>query len=309
LGYITHSYQNFKTGTLIPLKMEPRAQLMRPLNSAMGALAVFVGAMVAAGPSLASSGALAAVAVAAAVAFLYTAGGNALNDYTDRFTDRVNHPRRPIPSRRISAEEARKFSIALFAAGMMGALFIGFPHPNTVCIMVAILNCLLLAGYEIKLKSWGFPGNLAVSWLTASLFLFGGAATQASVPPTVFPVPVLALALLAFLSSVGREIIKGIEDVKGDRDRHTLPRLFGTRKSGYIAAVWILLAVGFSGIPVFPLGMFGPLYYLPLVLAADGIFIYSVLVLFGNPKKASEAAKLAMLVALVAFLAGAMVPQ
>ena len=289
--------------------MEPHAQLMRPLNSAMGAVAVIAGALVAAGPPLLSSGAMAAVALAAAVAFLYTAGGNALNDYRDRRTDRVNHPRRPIPSRRIGAESARRFSIGLFAAGAVAALFIGYPRPNGLCILVAAVNCLLLAGYEMRLKSWGFPGNLTVSWLTASLFLFGGAATQDSIPPTVFPAPVLALALLAFLSSVGREIIKGIEDVRGDRDRMTLPRVMGTRKSGYVAAVWILLAVGFSGIPVFPLGMFPPQYYLPLVALADGMFIYSVLVLFGNPGRASQAAKLAMLVALAAFLVGALVPK
>ena len=288
--------------------MEPHVQLMRPLNSAMSAVAVFAGALVAAGPPVLSSGGLTAVAVAAGVAFLYTAGGNTLNDYRDRRTDRINHPRRPIPSRRISAESARKFSIALFSAGMMGALFIGYPRPNALCILLALLNCLLLVGYEMRLKSWGFPGNLTVSWLTASLFLFGGAATQAGVPQSVFPPPVLALALLAFLASVGREIIKGIEDVEGDRDRLTLPRVLGTRRSGHVASLWILLAVGFSGIPVFPLGIFRPQYYLPMVALADGMFIYSVLVLFRNPGRASQAAKLAMLLALAAFLAGALVP-
>jgi geranylgeranylglycerol-phosphate geranylgeranyltransferase len=294
---------------LITPRMEPHVQLMRPLNSAMGAVAVLAGALVAVGPRALSSGAIAAVALAAAVAFLYTAGGNALNDYIDRRTDRTNHPRRPIPSRRIRAESARKFSIGLFAAGMMAALFIGFPRPNAVCVFIAVLNCFLLAGYELKLKSWGFPGNLTVSWLTASLFLFGGAAAQDQVPPTLFPPPVLALALLAFLASVGREIVKGIEDVKGDRDRLTLPRVLGVRRSGQLAAVWILLAVGFSGLPVYPLGIFWPQFYLPIVALADGIFIYSVLVLFGNPGKASQATKLAMLVALAAFLAGALVPK
>jgi geranylgeranylglycerol-phosphate geranylgeranyltransferase len=288
--------------------MEPHLQLMRPLNSAMGALAVIVGAAVASGPPMLSLGAMTAVAEAAAVALLYTAGGNALNDYCDRRTDRVNHPRRPIPSCRIRAESARRFSIALFAAGMILALFIGFPHPNLLCIAMAVLNCLLLAGYEMRLKAWGFPGNLTVSWLTASLFLFGGAAAQDSIPPSFFPPSVLALSLLAFLSSVGREIIKGIEDVRGDRDRMTLPRVLGVRRSGLVAALWILLAVGFSGIPVYPLGVFRPQYYLPIVACADGMFIYSVLVLFRNPGTASQATKFAMLVALAAFLAGALVP-
>lgn len=266
------------------------------------------GALVAAGPALLASGTLTAVAVAAAVAFLYTGAGNTLNDYYDRYSDRVNHPRRPIPSRRILAESARRSSIALFAAGMIGALFIGFLHPNIVCIFIAVVNSILLAGYEMRLKRSGFLGNMTVSWLTASLFLFGGAAAQPSVPPSIFPPPVLALSLLAFLASVGREIIKGMEDVKGDRDRRTIPRVLGLRISGYLAGFWICLAIGLSAIPVFPLGVFRPEYYLPPVVLADGIFIYSVLVVFRNPGMASQTTKLAMLVALVAFLAGALVP-
>jgi 4-hydroxybenzoate polyprenyltransferase len=80
------------------------------------------------------------------------------------------------------------------------------------------------------------------------------------------------------------------------------------RISGYLAGFWICLAIGLSAIPVFPLGVFRPEYYLPPVVLADGIFIYSVLVVFRNPGMASQTTKLAMLVALVAFLAGALVP-
>jgi len=288
--------------------MEPHLELMRPLNSAMGAVAVLVGALVAVGqPLLSSASLLLSVGTAMAVAFLYTAAGNTLNDYYDRRTDRINHRERPIPSKRIGPEAARKLSIALFASGAGLALFIGFPHLNLGCILLAIVNLLFLAGYEMRLKATGFPGNLTVSWLTASLFLFGGAAAQGELPPTIFPPPVLVLALLAFLSSVGREIIKGIEDVRGDRDRRTLPRVLGVRTSGYLAALWTLFAVGFSVLPVYPLGLFGPERYLPVVLLADGIFIYCILVVFRNPRRASQAAKLAMLVALLAFLVGALV--
>jgi len=289
--------------------MEPHVQLMRPLNSAMGALAVFVGALVAAGLPLLSSPSLLPVAVAMAVAFLYTGAGNALNDYCDRRSDRVNHPGRPIPSKRIKAESARKFSIAVFASGMILALFIGFPHLNPACILLALVNSVLLVAYETRLKASGFPGNLTVSWLTASLFLFGGAASQTSAALTAFPASVLVLGLLAFLASVGREIIKGIEDVRGDRDRRTLPRVIGVGRASYMAGLWTFLAVGLSVIPVFPPALFRPEYYLPPVMLADGMFIYSVLVLFRNPGMASTTTKLAMLVALVAFLVGALVPS
>jgi len=290
----------------MPQGMEPRIELLRPLNSVMGGVAVGVGALVAAGLPLLRSGALLDVGLAMLVAALYTGAGNALNDYCDRFTDRVNHPKRPIPSGRIRPEPARKFSVAVFAAGMLLALPIGFPRFNWLTLGIAVLNSFLLAAYELRLKRRGFSGNLTVSWLTASLFLFGGAAAVPSPGPTLFPAPVLVLALLAFLASVGREIIKGIEDVEGDRDRRTLPRIVGPAPAGRIAGLWTGLAVALSPLPVFPLSMFRPELYLPVVLLADAMFIYSVWVVFRNPGRASRAAKLAMLLALAAFLLGAL---
>jgi len=289
--------------------MGPRTELLRPGNSVMSGVAVAAGALVGAGLPLLSSGGLWAVGAAMLVAFLYTGAGNALNDYYDRFTDRVNHPGRPIPSRRISPEGARRFSVALFAAGMLLALFIGHPRLNWLTLGIAALNSLLLAAYEMELKARGLLGNLTVSWLTASLFVFGGAAAAPFPGPEPFPAPVLVLALLAFLASMGREIIKGIEDMAGDTDRRTLPRLVGPLIAGRTAAAWILLAVALSPLPVFPLGAFRAEWYFPAVLAADAMFIYSVWVLFRNPGGAQRAAKLAMLLALSAFLLGALTVQ
>jgi len=64
--------------------------------------------------------------------------------------------------------------------------------------------------------------------------------------------------------------------------------------------------VALSPLPVYPLGIFRPEWYLPPVLLADAMFIYSVWVVFRNPGRASRAAKLAMLFALAAFLLGAL---
>jgi geranylgeranylglycerol-phosphate geranylgeranyltransferase len=286
--------------------MEPRIELLRPLNSAMGAVAVLVGALLSSGLALPSSPHLPGVAIAMMVAFLYIGAGNALNDYCDRFIDRVNHPERPIPGKKIDPESARRFAVALFAAGMILALFIGWPEMNWLTLALAALNTLLLVAYETRLKAWGFAGNLTVSWLTASLFLFGGAAARPEPGPTVFPAPALMLGLLAFLSSVGREIIKAIEDVKGDQGRRTVPRTLGVRTAGKIAGLWIGMAVVLSPLPVFPLDIFLPQYYLPAVLAADVLFVYSVWIVFRNPGKASKTTKLAMVLALSAFLLGAL---
>jgi geranylgeranylglycerol-phosphate geranylgeranyltransferase len=48
-------------------------------------------------------------------------------------------------------------------------------------------------------------------------------------------------------------------------------------------------------------------WYVPVVIVADGIFIYSSIVLFRNPERGQKIAKLAMFIALVAFLFGGIV--
>lgn len=284
--------------------MKAQLELIRPLNASMAALAVLVGALVATGAEALSGPGLSGVALAAAVAFLYTGAGNALNDYYDRHTDRINHPCRPIPSGRVRPEPARRISISLFASGMILAFFIGWPEINGPCLLIAAINAILLGAYEARLKRRGLAGNITISWLTASLFLFGGASSVSDRSAGTLSAPVLILSFLAFLASMGREIIKGIEDIEGDRDRSTLPRLLGPRRAGALASAWILTAVALSSVPVIPPAIFPSLIYIPPVLAADGTFIYSLFVLSRNPGLSSRLTKLAMLMALLAFLAG-----
>ena len=50
-------------------------------------------------------------------------------------------------------------------------------------------------------------------------------------------------------------------------------------------------------------GTFSQLYY--TVLVADAMFIYTAIILFSEPHKAQRMAKYAMIVALVAFILGA----
>ena len=146
--------------------MQPHIQLLRPLNSLMAALAVFTGALVAVGTGLLGSPNLNGLGVAMLVAFIYTGAGNALNDYYDRFTDRVNHPERPIPRKKIRPAAVWRYSVVLFGVGALLALFIGWPRINYLCLAVAFINGILLAAYEMRLKRLGFVGNLTVSWLT-----------------------------------------------------------------------------------------------------------------------------------------------
>jgi geranylgeranylglycerol-phosphate geranylgeranyltransferase len=230
--------------------------------------------------------------------FLVTGAGNSINDYYDIEIDRVNKPKRPIPSGRVSTSAALRFSLVLFAAGTAIAFLINVP-----CGMIALFNSLLLIYYASTLKRTAFLGNLAVGYLTGSTFLFGGAVFfESGGLESVF-----VLFLLATLATVAREIVKDIEDMDGDmKDRaRTLPIVIGARKAAYIAASIGLIAVLASPLPYMQSLMSAR--YLLLVAVADLLFAIAVYEILGkdNPAGSSRMFKMAMVFALISFLAGA----
>jgi geranylgeranylglycerol-phosphate geranylgeranyltransferase len=269
-------------------------QLLRPRNCAMAALSVLIVALMASTlePDALLSGPM---LLACAVVVLFTGAGNALNDYVDRETDRVNHPKRPIPRGRASSKGALAFSGALFCLAILLSLWL-----DMYCIAVVLVNLVVMLGYEYKGKASGLGGNLMISWLTSSLFLFGGLAIRADYPSIMEPV--LVLLPLSLFATLGREIAKDIQDVRGDVNRRTLPRVLGVRRARYAADAAFVVAVVLSPLPF----LFGHLgwTYLLIVLVADATFINAVRVLGRRPRKAQESAKLAMVVALAAFLLG-----
>jgi geranylgeranylglycerol-phosphate geranylgeranyltransferase len=261
----------------------------------LAAGAVFIASLIAVGTDVAGTGILLPVLMACLAAGLVTGAGNVLNDYSDRDTDRVNHPDRPIPSGSVSPKSALSLSAVLFIISLPVALLV-----NLECFLLAGLNILILISYERSLKRKGLPGNLEVSWLTGSIFIFGGLAAYNG-DLTILS-RTLFLAILAFFASLGREIAKDIQDVEGDVDRSTLPKRIGTGGAARIAAASFWLAVGFSLVPSF-VGLLG-WYYVPIVLLANIVFIYSTTLLTRNPERASNMAKVGMMVALIAFVVG-----
>lgn len=270
-------------------------QLLRPLNAAMAAVGCLLGSVVAV--STPTPDQLVLAGQAAAIALLFTGAGNALNDYADRETDRVNHPERPLPSGRVRPRRALFVAAILFAPTLPWSLLLRWPRWELLAVV--LVNLALMGSYELLFKRSGFRGNLLIGWLVGSLFLFGGLAVYDSAEALQ---RVGILAVLAFLATLGREVVKDLEDVRGDVDRRTLPMTLGRRGAARVAAGAILLGVGLSFLP-WILGIL-TLLYLPVVLVADGIFIYAALNASRNPEGSQQAAKYAMLVALVAFLVG-----
>lgn len=281
---------NLVTVTTGTGKASAYLKLLRPGNCVMGAVGALLAAVICAGLT-GTEDALVDVALSMLVVVLFTGAGNALNDYFDRETDKVAHPERPIPQGLIAPKTALHLSVLLFAATVAISLAV-----NLWSLAIVVTSIVVMVGYEVLLKAEGLAGNMAISWLTGALFLFGGAAVERMEVAWI-------LALLAFLATLGREVIKDIQDIEGDRGtRLTLPMRIGRGRAGMVASAAFFGAVVLSPAP-YLLGLLS-LWYVMTVVVADAIFIYCALIHFADPENGQRVAKLAMLVSLVAFLLG-----
>ena len=228
---------------------------------------------------------------------LVTAGGNVLNDLLDLEGDRVNHPDRPLVTGEISIASARGLAVACFVIGAAVVVPVALAEPLVAVILVIAVAMLL--GYEFRFKSEGFVGNLVVAFLTGAVFLYGGAAAG--------NLPVLApFAAMAFLATLSREVIKDMEDVAGDVGRRTLPQRHGLGTASTVARAAVLGGIVLSAVPFawFVTLVSGVgIIYLVLVGAADVIFAVSIWHLPGRLHYEQTLSKVAMTVALFAFLA------
>lgn len=258
-------------------------EVMRPANAVFAGVATVVGAFVAGFE-------LEPAAVAAVVTALGTGAGNSVNDYYDADIDAVNRPERPIPSGRLPQRDAVVLTAALFAAAL--ALTVAFLP--MLAIAIGVVNLVLLVVYSSHLKRTPLVGNVVVAFLSGSAFLFGGAAVgDASTT--------LVLFALAALVTLGREVVKDLEDVEGDREEgaRTVPIVWGRRYALAIAAGSVGVAVGLAPLPYLFQGFGGS--YLAVVSVACGVALYGVAASAGDPGRGQRVLKAAMAVALAAF--------
>lgn len=269
--------------------MNAWVRIIRPINGVMGIIATLVSGLIGVGLRLPDY--YIEISMAAIAVLLVTSGGNIINDVVDIETDRLNHPERPLVTGRISVKSARTAAVALFLAALLiSGAFISF-----LSVAVVALAEVFLILYEFKTKKLGFSGNVMISILVGLIFVFGGIAVHS----------VRSMAILfamASLANLSREIIKDIQDMGGDIDRQTLPKVYGVKISAGIATAAILVAVVLSYLPYY-LGIFRIYYLLPVAIS-DALFIFSASTIIQHPETSQKISKIAMIVGLASFAAG-----
>jgi geranylgeranylglycerol-phosphate geranylgeranyltransferase len=280
-------------------KAKALVQLMRPINCVMMGFAVFVGAVLAS-PAFAV-GEWLKIVFGFLTGFMLCAAAMVVNDFYDRKIDAVNEPSRPIPSGVVSGREALALVFILTIVGFVFAVL-----TSLLCLGVAAISWVIVVTYVTAGKRTGLPGNFLVSACVATPFIYGSFAVLDWVPLNVW-----LFASMAFLSNTGREITKGIVDVKGDFEGNvkTIAVRYGERNSAAVAVVFYILAVALTPIPwILALVSF---WFIPVVVLTDVGFVVSSALLLKdysreNARKIKKIVLLWFVTGLLAFVLGSL---
>jgi 4-hydroxybenzoate polyprenyltransferase len=205
---------------------------------------------------------------------LVAAAGYIINDYYDVKIDLINKPDRVVVGRSIGRRYAlllhSVFSVAGIAIGTYLSLWIG---------AVNLFSVWLLWLYSNTLKRKPFVGNVAVALLTGLSILV--------VDALFYPHHSLIwiYALFAFFMTLVREIVKDMEDLKGDNTFgcRTLPILLGIRRTK--AIIFLILIVFLTSVVVLNRSYTQlPLYYFVLFLFAP-VSLLAIWLLRADMKK------------------------
>lgn len=163
---------------------------------------------------------------------LIAAAGYVINDYYDVKIDYINKPERVVIGKSITRRYAILFHVVLSGMGILLGLYISW--------RIAALNVVsvfLLWLYSNSLKRLPFVGNFTVALLTGLSIWIVDVLYRTGSPLIVI------YASFAFFITLVREIIKDMEDLKGDNTFgcKTLPIVWGLRRTKLV--IYFILSI------------------------------------------------------------------
>jgi 4-hydroxybenzoate polyprenyltransferase len=188
-----------------------------------------------------------------------SAAGYAINDYFDLRTDRINKPQKTILGKSVSRRAAifyhSLFNIVAVIIGLYLSLKLG--EWNLVFIFIAVPTLLWM--YSVRYKRKIFIGNAIIALLSAFViaivWIFEYHAVSKLHQPSQEVLQCISFytriyGAFAFLTTLIREIVKDIEDIKGDSKIgcKTIPILWGIKATKKLVVfLCIILFVFIAG--------------------------------------------------------------
>ena len=282
------------------MDLKSLAQLTRVEHALMLVLAVWVGEAI----SLGGFPNLSLALISAIPPFFVGLASFAMNDYFDYESDRINkRTDRPLVRGAMKPQDARAIAMACFFVAAVLSFF------NMYAFVLVLVFSILAYLYSYKLKDLPLLGNAYIAASMAVPFIYGGLVANSKVSDEI-----LVLGALAFIVGLGREIMKSVQDVEGDKKARrslTLPVIMGSRTAIFASSLLYLSAITLSFVPC-SRGTFARSFsYIPLILVADFLLFYIVVMTARDISQktlrtARNISLLALIIGLLGFLAGSL---
>ena len=242
------------------------------------------------------------------IPFLIVGAAMVINDYHDYEADKVNkRTDRPLvrnPS--LNPNHVLFLSLAMITLGILISFFL-FVDNLLVTLGVALVSILAVV-YSMWTKDMGLIGNLTVATCDTAPFLLALMAMGAQEEETILVV--LIMAIITFFGVTGRELIKGIMDIEGDKaaNSKTFAVQYGPKRAVQLASIFFLIVVVLAPLPLF-IKFQNNILYLGLMIVTIILLLYTVVILYHDHsveagKKGRHYTRTALWFGAFAFLVG-----
>ena len=210
------------------------------------------------------------------MATVLNAASNALNQIYDLEIDRVNKPKRPLPSGRLPMTAAWAFTIASYLVALALAWLVA-PDGRHECFWIVVIATAITVLYSVppfRTKRLGIWANVTIAIPRGVLLKVSGW----SAVKTIAGVEPWYIGLIFGLFLLGASTTKDFADMEGDARGgcRTLPIIYGVRRAAWMISPsfvipFLMISAGaFAGILT---GHFILLQILSVVMTVYGVYV------------------------------------
>lgn len=280
------------------MKAKAGIEIMRPINDLMGCLTIIIG-ILNTRANVTTFILILNIILGSLTYFLIAGSGMIINDIYDIEIDKINRPERPIPRGDITIKEAK----ILYGVTLGIGLILSIIHSLIVDLL--FINVIIAAFfgfigwlYAAYGKKSGFLGNIIVSVSFSIGLIYGAILNGLEIPWYIYFFFTTAFSLL-----MAREIIKGCEDIEGDRKEgvKTLAIKLDVKKATLISAAFDGIAIIFFILPIFTPIINRFAFFISMIFGAAVVF-YALILTLNSDLKQEEFGKISLVLKVGAFL-------